>query len=229
VALYLIPTPLSQNYFPTLPINDIIQNCNVFVVEHIRNARRFIRLICKNKDIDLCTFWELDKHTRDAHLDVSWLDTYYNTNKDIVLLSDSGIPCVADPGRFIVAKAHVIDMRIIPINITSSIMSALSCSGCNGQQFIFHGYLAIERQKRLLQLKQIEQDSTKITQIFMETPYRNQNVWIDMLSTLNPKTLISISIDLTADTEYIKTKKVEQWKHITLNLHKRPTIFVIGQ
>ena len=149
----------------------------------------------------------------------------------MAIISDAGCPCIADPGSKVVRIAHDKDIRVIPLVGPSSILLALMASGMDGQRFTFHGYLPIDKQERKTKLKQLERQSLQEnqTQIFIETPYRNNQMLGNLLEILSPQTRICIAVDITLTTEYIKTRTVAQWKKVTLDLHKRPCIFMMQQ
>ncbi len=143
------------------------------------------------------------------------------------MISDAGCPGIADPGSEIVRLAHENEIKVIPLVGPSSILLALMGSGMNGQNFKFNGYLPIEKNERKKKIKILENKSLVTTQIFMETPYRNNKFFSTLLSTLKPETKLCVACDLTLITEYIKTKKVKHWKSTKVDIHKRPTIFLI--
>lgn len=227
--LYLIPISISDNIEATIPSNtkQIIDICTVFIVENLKTARRFIKQIHKEKDIDACTFIELDKH-HNYKIDEQQL--FLLKNCHIGLMSEAGTPCIADPGNKIVQLAHELKWKIVPLVGPSSILLALMSSGFNGQQFTFNGYLPFdvrERKTKILELERLAQKN--ITQIFMDTPYRNQKTFDELLQTCNKNTLLSISCQLTAKDEYIATKTIAEWKHTKIDINKKPCIFVLGK
>jgi 16S rRNA (cytidine1402-2'-O)-methyltransferase len=175
--LYLIPTVLAENATQTIPayIKDIIIDTDFYIVENLKTARRFIKSIYKEKNIDECVFLEMDKH-KNYQFDDNFLTEIFN-GKNIGLMSEAGVPCIADPGNKVVEIAHEMEIKVVPLVGPSSIVLALMASGFNGQQFAFNGYLPIdsaERKNKLLQMEAAGKKGT--TQLFMDTPYRNQRL-----------------------------------------------------
>ena len=229
--LYLIPTTLGDNDSLKKVIPDfnfrVIAKLDTFIVENIRTARRFLSKTGHPKSIDEMKFYELGKHTPPESI-----HTFLNPvleGKSIGLLSEAGTPCIADPGADIVEIAHRENIRVIPLVGPSSILLALMASGLNGQNFAFTGYLPIQKNEKTQKIKQLEMRSGKEnqSQIFMETPYRNQKMLDDLFNTCSPQTRLCIATDITMDTEYIKTKTIAKWKVNPPNIHKRPTIFIL--
>jgi len=230
-ALYLIPSFLAEtnNHQNFPPVNlGIIQQLDLFVVENVRTARRFLRKVGFNKAFDQIVFLELNKHTNRADLPEYLLAV--QEGKDIGLLSEAGIPCIADPGSEIVSIAHHLNIKVVPLTGPSSIFLALMASGLNGQNFVFHGYLPIDRKEKEQKLRDLEKKSRvyKQTQIFIETPYRNNQMLEAIVKSCHKNTLLCIGSMLTHDTfEFIKTKTVLQWKNNLPDLHKKPTVFLL--
>ena len=228
--LYLIPTRLGDNApLEVLPISikRVIENIDYYIVENEKTARRFIKKISSSKSQPSLKINILNKFT-----EANELPSYLNAcleGKNIGLLSEAGCPGIADPGAEIVKIAHQKGIRVIPLVGPSSILLALMSSGMNGQNFAFNGYLPIEKSERKASLKQLERLSfdKKQTQIFIETPYRNNKMLEDICKSLNINTRICVACDITLPSEYIKTQTVEEWKHTTVDLHKRPCIFII--
>lgn len=228
--LYLIPTRLGDNApLEVLPISvkRIIENVDYYIVENEKTARRFIKKISSSKSQASLKINILNKFTEEGELP-SYLNACLDGN-NVGLLSEAGCPAIADPGAEIVKIAHQKDIRVIPLVGPSSILLALMSSGMNGQNFAFNGYLPIDKTERKKTLKQLERLSfeKQQTQLFIETPYRNNKMLEDICVSLNEHTRICIACDITLPTEYIKTKIVKDWKHTTVDLHKRPTIFII--
>ena len=228
--LYLIPTRLGDNApLEVLPISikRIIESVDYYIVENEKTARRFIKKISSNKSQPSLKISILNKFTEQSELP-RYLDACLE-GKNVGLLSEAGCPGIADPGAEIVKIAHVKDIQVVPLVGPSSILLALMSSGMNGQNFAFNGYLPIEKSERKAALKHLERLSfeKKQTQIFIETPYRNNKMLEDICATLNVHTRICVACDITLPTEYIKTKTVKEWKHTTVDLHKRPSIFII--
>ena len=228
-TLYLIPTLLSENSTSSIPeyITPIIEKCDVFIVENLKTARRFIKLILKEKDIDVCTFIEMDKH-KNYSIDEQELYLFKDTN--IGLMSEAGAPCIADPGNKIVQLAHELNWKIVPLVGPSSILLALIGSGFNGQNFSFNGYLPFDAKERKSKILEMERLANKnITQIFMDTPYRNVKLLEEIIHCCSKNTLLSISCNLTAQDEFTYTKTIGTWKNTKIDIHKKPCIFVLGK
>jgi len=228
--LYLIPTRLGDNApLEVLPISikRIIESVDYYIVENEKTARRFIKKVSSNKSQPSLKISILNKFTEQSEL-TSYLDACIE-GENVGLLSEAGCPGIADPGAEIVKIAHLKDIQVVPLVGPSSILLALMSSGMNGQNFAFNGYLPIEKSERKAALKHLERLSfeKKQTQIFIETPYRNNKMLEDICASLNVHTRICVACDITLPTEYIKTKTVKEWKHTTVDLHKRPSIFII--
>ena len=228
--LYLIPTRLGDNApLEVLPISikRIIESVDYYIVENEKTARRFIKKVSSNKSQPSLKISILNKFTEQSELP-SYLDACIE-GENVGLLSEAGCPGIADPGAEIVKIAHLKDIQVVPLVGPSSILLALMSSGMNGQNFAFNGYLPIEKSERKAALTHLERLSfeKKQTQIFIETPYRNNKMLEDICASLNVHTRICVACDITLPTEYIKTKTVKEWKHTTVDLHKRPSIFII--
>ncbi len=229
-CLYLIPNLLGEtekdNVLPK-SLYSQISHIKHFIVEDIRNARRFLRKLSKDFNLDDMQFYELNNHS-----DRNNFDDYLSVAKnglDIGLLSEAGLPCIADPGNLIVQLAHKNNIKVKPISGPSSIFMALMASGMNGQNFAFNGYLPIENSQRISKIKLLENRSAKEgqSQIFMDTPYRNDKLLSDLLSVLNSQTYLCLAVNITCDDEFIMTKKIAEWKNIKLSLNKKPCIFIL--
>ena len=229
--LYLIPTTLGDNKpLDVLPIKvkDIIDQTNHFIVENEKSARRFIKKISPEKNQSELILYPLDKRVEDIDTN-GYLDAC-NNGINIGLLSEAGVPAIADPGAVIVELAHKKNIRVTPLVGPSSILLAMMSSGFNGQNFTFNGYLPIDSKERKFALKNLEKLSKdkKQSQIFIETPYRNDKMFGDLLQILHPNTKLCIAVDITLKDEYIRTLSIKEWKNIAKpQLHKRPTIFII--
>ncbi len=228
--LYLIPTRLGENApLEVLPISikKIIEKVDYYIVENEKTARRFIKLISSGKSQQALKIEILNKFTNENELS-SFLNPCLE-GKNIGLLSEAGCPGIADPGSDIVSIAHQKDIKVIPLVGPSSILLALISSGMNGQSFTFNGYIPIEKGERKMYLKKLERLSfeNNQSQLFIETPYRNNKMLEDICITLHKNTRVCIACDITLSTEYIKTKTVEEWKNTNVDLHKRPAIFII--
>ncbi|MDH3650194.1 MAG: SAM-dependent methyltransferase [Saprospiraceae bacterium] len=229
--LYLVPTVLAPDTSGHIPpvVKLAISECQHFIVESLKLSRRHIKKLVPAKVIDNCTFMELNEHTDSVDYS-DYLEPATNGH-NICLLSDAGSPAIADPGAVIVRLAHRQGIRVVPLSGPSSILLALMASGFDGQQFHFHGYLSRDQSKRKNQLRAMEQQANKkgVTQIFMETPYRNRALLEDLLRVLNPHTQVALAVDLTSHRELVKCHSVGHWKKLTdLDLHKKPCIFMIG-
>lgn len=228
--IYLIPVPLAENTAQqVLPMQVIetVRELDVFFVENVRTARRFISSLKLNKKIDELTFIELHK---DTPLSETW-EHLSRLEKHAGIMSEAGCPGIADPGAVAVSLAHQLGMRVIPLTGPSSILLTLMASGMSGQAFTFHGYLPIDKIQRKRTLQQIEKDalSRQQTQLFMETPFRNNALLDAILETCRPDTLLCIGANLTDPAQMIRTLTIEKWKKQKPDLHKIPAIFAIGQ
>ncbi|NOY46918.1 MAG: SAM-dependent methyltransferase [Chlorobi bacterium] len=228
--LYLIPTRLGDNApLEVLPISikKIIETVDDYIVENEKTARRFIKKISSNKSQESLNIHIINKYT-----EVSELPSYLNpclNGSPVGLLSEAGCPGVADPGAEIVKIAHEKDIQVVPLVGPSSILLALMSSGMNGQNFAFNGYLPIDKSERKSALKKLERISFEHnqSQLFIETPYRNNKMLEEICMSLHNNTRVCIACDITLPTEYIKTQTVKDWKHTNIDLHKRPSIFII--
>lgn len=228
--LYLIPTRLGDNPpLEVLPISvkKIIETVDDYIVENEKTARRFIKKIDSRKQQSIINFEILNKYTQPEEIQ-HFLNACKN-GKPMGLLSEAGCPGIADPGADIVKLAHENNIQVIPLVGPSSIVLALMSSGMNGQSFAFNGYIPIDKTERKATLKKMERLSFERnqTQLFIETPYRNNKVIEDFCNALHPETRVCIACDITLPTEFIKTLTVKEWKHAKVDLHKRPAIFVI--
>jgi 16S rRNA (cytidine1402-2'-O)-methyltransferase len=230
-SLFLIPNLLSdtpwQGVLP-LHISGIVSNLHYFIVEDVRNARRFLKKLDPAINIEELEFFELNKFTSEQQK-TEYLKPL-TEGSDIGLISEAGCPGVADPGADIVRLAHQRNCRVVPLVGPSSILLALMASGLNGQQFAFSGYLPIKTADRIKMIQQLEKTATSLsqTQIFIETPYRNNQLLNDLLKTCHPTTLLCIAADLTSENEFIHTRSISGWKNQVPDLDKRPAIFLLG-
>lgn len=229
-TLYLIPTTLGDNApLEVLPISvkKIIELVDDYIVENEKSARHFIKRISSGKSQPKLKIHVLNKFTQENEMQSFLLAC--EEGKPMGLLSEAGCPGIADPGAEIVRLAHQKEIRVIPLVGPSSILLAMMASGMNGQNFTFNGYLPIEKTDRRKALKQLERESfdRNSSQIFIETPYRNNKILEEISSTLNAETMVCVAADITLPTEYIRTKSVKEWKNTNVDLHKRPTIFII--
>ena len=213
----------------TIPayVKEAVNQCQVFFVENERTARRYLKSIWKEMVIDNYTWVLIDKTNNLATLTA--FNHHLRTNKNIGIISEAGCPGVADPGQVLVEAAHAAGATIKPLVGPSSILLALMASGMNGQQFQFIGYLPIDTVERSKTIKELEAESAKknCTQLFIETPYRNNQLLETLIRTGKPTTKLCIAADISAPTEYIHTKTLAEWKKQVPDLHKRPTIFCL--
>ncbi|HUP12982.1 MAG TPA: SAM-dependent methyltransferase, partial [Niastella sp.] len=226
---YLIPSVLHENATETIPayVKDAVGKCQVFFVENERTARRFLKSIWKEMVIDNYTWVLIDKANKAAT--ISAFNKHLKDNKIIGIISEAGCPGVADPGQSLTDAAHAAGATIKPLVGPSSILLALMASGMNGQQFQFIGYLPIDSAARIKVVKDLEAESANknCTQIFIETPYRNNQLLESLIKNGRPTTKLCVATDLTAATEFIQTKTLAEWKKKLPDLHKRPTIFCL--
>lgn len=228
--LYLIPNKISE-----APLDEVVPKrlfslvptIKHYIVEDVRTVRRYLRQLSKDVDIDSTTFYELNKHTLDT--DISTYLTAAEKGENIGLISEAGLPCVADPGNVIVAMAHRKGIRVVPLVGPCSMMMALMASGLNGQNFAFNGYIPIDQPERARKLRDLEARSKKEhqSQIFMDTPYRNNRLFDDLKETLSPQTMLCIALNISADDEFICTSTIAEWKREKIDLNKKPCIFII--
>ncbi|MBE7634695.1 SAM-dependent methyltransferase [Tenacibaculum finnmarkense genomovar finnmarkense] len=228
--LYLIPTTLGDTEpLEVMPISvkKVIEHLDFFIVENEKSARGFIKKITPNKSQPSLELLLLDKYSNDIETQ-NYLDVC-EKGISIGLLSDAGVPAVADPGAMIVKLAHEKGIQVVPLVGPSSILMAMMGSGMNGQSFAFNGYLPIDKSDRKRAIKELEKLSSvkNQSQIFIETPYRNEKMLDDLRNVLSADTRVCVACDITLPSEYIKTFTVKEWKHIKTDLHKRPTIFII--
>lgn len=229
ISLYLIPTILAegtQNDVLSPQIKDAVQRLDVFFVENVRTARRFISSLKLGKVIDELVFIELNKDTPEAETVAS----LRSLSKSAGILSEAGCPGVADPGAVAVRIAHELGFRVVPLVGPSSILLALMASGMSGQSFAFHGYLPIDKAQRKKALQNLERNARQYqqTQIFMETPFRNNQLLEAVIEACSPDLALCIAANVTAQDELIRTMPVKKWKTQKPDLHKIPAIFLIG-
>lgn len=228
--LYLIPTTLGDNNpLEVLPISvkQIIEDTDTFIVENEKTARRFIKRITPEKSQPSLKIFLLNKFTEATDLPSFLEPCLHGVN--VGLLSEAGCPGVADPGADVVKIAHDKNIKVVPLVGPSSILMALMSSGMNGQSFAFNGYLPIDKGERKNEIKRLERLSFdhNQSQIFIETPYRNNKMIEDLSTVLENNTDVCVACDITLSTEFIKTQTANQWKKNKVDLHKRPTIFII--
>ena len=230
-SLFLIPVTLCETSIEqVLPSynHDVIVNIKHFIVEDIRSARRFLKKVEKSIDIDELTFYELNRHT-----DRKFIGEYLKPmadGKDVGIISEAGCPAIADPGADVVAIAQKKGYKVVPLVGPSSIIMSVMGSGFNGQSFAFNGYLPVDIPQRIKALKKLENKvyNEDQTQLFIETPYRNQKMFETIVNNLRPQTKLCVAAGITCPEEYIKTKTCEQWKKDKLpDMGKIPAIFLI--
>lgn len=227
--LYLIPSTLGNDSTEkVIPqgIIEIINTIKYFIVENVRTARRFLLSIGIKTPIDDLTFFTLNINTKPEEI-YNYLNPVSKSN--IGILSEAGVPCVADPGADVVKLAHLKNIDIIPLVGPSSLLMALMASGLNGQNFSFIGYLPIRRSERIKRIKQIEKRSYQEnqSQIFIETPYRNNQVYKDIVNYCNADTYLCLASNITLAGESIRTLTIDNWKKKNIDLHKKPTVFIL--
>lgn len=228
--LYLIPTTLGEcDPMAVLPltVKRCIELIDDYIVENEKTARKFIKRICPEKVQASLRLSTLNKHTQIS--EHNGMIQACLAGKHMGLMSEAGCPGIADPGAVLVKLAHEKGIPVVPLVGPSSITLALMASGMNGQSFAFNGYLPIDKGEKKAALKQLErlaQDKNQ-SQLFIETPYRNNKLVEDLLQCLQPSTYLCIACDLTLPTEYIKTMRVQDWKRVKLDLHNRPAIFIL--
>ena len=231
-ALYLLPVTLGDTPLEKiLPIYNkgIIAGIHHFIVEDVRSARRFLKKVDKDKDIDSLIFYPLNKHT--SPTDISGYLKPLEGGLSMGVISEAGCPAVADPGTDVVAIAHSKGLKVVPLVGPSSIILSIMGSGFNGQSFAFNGYLPINPVERVKKLKQLEQRvyAEHQTQLFIETPYRNNKMLEDILQTCRPQTWLCIAANITCEGEFIRTRTIKDWKGHTPDLTKIPCIFLLYQ
>jgi len=229
-TLFLIPVPLAdeaaaKSFTPYLV--DTINNIKEFIVENEKTARRFLKEAGLKTPQSELLIHDYGKHNR-----ADGTGEFFKglqAGNDVGLMSEAGCPGIADPGAEIVEKAHRMGIKVVPLVGPSSILLALMASGFNGQSFTFHGYLPIDKLLRSKKIKELETiaEGNDQTQIFIETPFRNNALLEEILKTANPKTRLCIATDLTATTEFVQTKTIADWQKKIPELHKRPTIFLL--
>lgn len=229
-TLFLIPVPLADNAAQksfTSFLGDTINNLSTYIVENEKTARKFLKEAGIKIPQSELTIHDYGKHKRNDSMVPYFKELM--TGKDVGLMSEAGCPGIADPGAEVILEAHKRGIKVVPLVGPSSILLALMASGFNGQSFTFNGYLPIdkvERGKRIKELEQVAQQK-KQTQIFIETPFRNNHLFEDILKNTAAQTLLCVACNLTGEDEFVKTMSVGQWRQERIDLHKKPTIFLI--
>jgi len=231
-TIYLIPTVLAEGTADKVispQVVETVQHLQYFIVENLRTARRYVKSICPELVIEQLTFVQVDKDSTPAQVQAS-LKPLLEAGRDAGIISEAGCPGVADPGAEVVKFAHQKNIKVVPFAGPSAILLSLMASGFNGQQFAFHGYLPIEKRDRVQALRNMEKEMQQRdqTQIFMETPYRNNKLLEDLLQTLHPETRLCIAANITSlEHEFIQTKTIQQWQGRLPDIHKQPAVFLI--
>ena len=232
--LILFPVPIgAEEIDSSLPAQNIelLASCRTFIVEELRTARRFLKKAGYPYAIDDTTFHVLNEHTTHEEIG-NYLDAIEN-GENIGLLSEAGLPCVADPGAMITRVAQRRGIEIVPLVGPSSLMLALMASGFNGQNFAFNGYLPVDKSKRAAAIRHLEERLHREhqTQLFIEAPYRNNQMLESLSTVLQPNTMICVACDLTLPTQYIRSLTAAKWQkeRTKVDLHKRNTVFLIGE
>ena len=226
--IYLIPNFLHQDAPQAIPdyIAGVVGGIRCFAVEEGKSARMLLKEINPKMPLAECLFFELSEHTPPEEIKTFFVE---HKTEDIGIISEAGVPCVADPGAELVRLAHENNIEVVPLVGPSSVILALMASGLNGQNFAFNGYLPKEKNARVKKLRELERRSAveNQTQIFMETPYRNQNIFDEILEMCDPRTLLCVAVDITAPSEFIKTMPVDAWKVTKISLNKPPALFLL--
>ncbi|MCP2045683.1 SAM-dependent methyltransferase [Pontibacter sp. HSC-36F09] len=231
-TLYLIPTILADDTADQVispQVKDTVSRLRYFIVENLRTARRFVKSICPELVIEQLNFVQVDKDATPAQVQAS-LKPLLEQGIDAGIISEAGCPGIADPGAEVARYAHQKGIRVVPFAGPSAILLSLMASGFNGQRFAFHGYLPIEKGPRLQALRNLEKEMLQRdqTQIFMETPYRNNKLLEDLLQTLSGGTRLCIAANITSpEHEFIQTKTIAEWKGKLPDIHKQPAVFLI--
>jgi 16S rRNA (cytidine1402-2'-O)-methyltransferase len=233
-TLYLIPCPISDDtaVADVTPVSNqaIINSLDYFIVENTRSARRFLSKSGYARAIDDATFVELNEHTT-SPTEIAKMIEPLKAGRSAGVISEAGVPAVADPGQAVVELCHKHNIRVVPLVGPSSILMAVMASGLSGQSFAFNGYLPIKEPERSKTIKRLESRARAEhqSQLFIEAPYRNVKLLEQMLKTLNPDTRLCIACDITSQSEFIRTQSVAQWQKSSLpDIQKRPAIFIIG-
>lgn len=230
-TLYLIPVTLGEETAPSqvLPaaVLEVLNDITVFITEDERSARRFLKKAGYTRPLTEAVMHSIGKHAegnRSAYLETA------EKGGLVGLLSEAGCPGIADPGADIVKMAHEKNIRVVPLVGPSSILLALMASGFNGQSFCFHGYLPIDKNERARKIRLLDREAAKHrqSQIFIETPFRNEQLFAELVQHCEPSTRLCIACDLTLPSEFIRTASISEWKKNKPELHKRPAVFVIG-
>lgn len=229
-TLYLIPVALSPEALHVIPsyVHDITRRIRVFIVEDARTARRYLRKTGFNAAFEEVVLLPLNEHTTTEEISAHM--QYFSGDVEIGLMSEAGVPAVADPGSKIVGLCHARGIRVVPLCGPSSVLMALMASGMNGQQFTFHGYIPVKHPERRNYIQHMDaRTRSGETQLCIETPYRNNQMLQDLLAGCHPSTALCIAIDITGPQESIRTRTIGEWKKNTPELEKIPAVFVLGR
>lgn len=228
--LYLIPSLLSPGTADGLAPGFIktVSGIQHFFVENIRSARRFLKTVNKDIDIDQLEFSLMDKH---HPVDLNRLRQWLKNGYKVGVISEAGYPCIADPGNIVVREAHILGASVVPLTGPNAMLMALAASGFNGQHFCFSGYVPVRNPERMQAIKALERKVLQegATQIFMETPYRNNALLQDILTHCQDNTMLCVAADITAPNEFIRSQSIKAWKKSVPDLHKRPAVFILGR
>ncbi|TDQ09681.1 SAM-dependent methyltransferase [Pedobacter metabolipauper] len=229
-TLYLIPVPLAENAAYksfTAYLGDTINSIGTYIVENEKTGRKFLKEAGIKIPQNELVIHDYGKHKRNDSMVPYFKELM--TGKDVGLMSEAGCPGIADPGAEIVSEAHKRGIKVVPLVGPSSILLALMASGFNGQSFTFVGYLPIDKTERVKTIKELEQiaEKKKQTQLFIETPFRNNHLFEDILKNTAAQTMLCVACNITAEDEFIKTMSVGQWRQERIDLHKKPTIFLL--
>ena len=226
--IYLIPSFLAPEAVETIPpyVMAAVKNCQVIFAENERTARRFLKSMDKDIVIDDYEWYGINKAEKEQ---VANFKQKIKEGRNIAIISEAGCPGVADPGQVLVYEAQKLNVVVKPFVGPNSILLALMASGLNGQQFTFHGYLPIDNGERIKKIKKLEENSLrqKGTQLFIETPFRNNKMMETLLQNCKPSTLLCVAADITSTEEFIRTKTISDWRKYTIDLHKRPVIYLL--
>jgi len=231
-TIFLIPTYLSdtnEQDFVSGMVKNVIQTLDCFLVENARTARRYISSLKLNKNIEELVILELAKGEENQQIEKAI--QLLQDGKSLGIISEAGLPAIADPGQLMVQKAHQKNINVKTLPGASSMVLGLVASGFNGQQYTFHGYLPIDEKQKINSIRNLEKEMQRsgYTQLFMETPYRNDKLLKTLLNTLSPGTYLFVGSDLTGKNEFCLTKSVKKWKQEKISIGKIPTIFAIGK
>jgi 16S rRNA (cytidine1402-2'-O)-methyltransferase len=231
-TLFLIPNVLDKGQpsrVITPSVLEVVNQLRYFIVEEERAARAFLARAGMRDHLNDLDWAILNEHTEAA--EIPHIINPLLQGVDAGMLSEAGCPAVADPGSNLVITAHAMGIRVVPFTGPSSIILALMASGLNGQQFTFNGYLPIKTKERIQRIRELEQRLKRSgeTQLFIETPYRNRQLFKDLVDYLSPQTRLCLAVDLTTPQEYIQTRTIAEWKKGVPDLHKRPAVFLIGR